>query len=243
MIPDSCSPLDNPMDLKTFRKKWSAEQKALRGLLAAGNDLSAARELFLTQHRVLHSAAVSGSDAWSYADQIFSDLPKGGFREIPRGEQHSLIWILWHISRIEDIAMRILVAGGDQEYLSGGWVDKLASPFHHTGNLAPAGDMNSLTEAVDPALLLEYRNAVGKNTRELVLKLEWEDLRRKVVPERLNRLAQEGAVLPEAEDLLAYWGKRVIYELLLMPSTRHLMVHLNEAWSIRNKLSQAKGSQ
>jgi len=49
-------------------------------------------------------------------------------------------------------------------------------------------------------------------------------------------LVDEGAVLPGAEGLLDYWGKRKIFEMLLMPPTRHLMTHLNEARSIKKKL-------
>jgi hypothetical protein len=40
-------------------------------------------------------------------------------------------------------------------------------------------------------------------------------------------------VLPEDRELLAYWGKRKLDDLSLIPPTRHLIVHLNEAWSIK----------
>ena len=224
------------MEIKAFRKQWNQNQKELRQMLAAGVDLPAAKELFYKQHQPLHSTTGSGTGAWSYADEVFSDLEEKEFREILPGEEHSLLWILWHITRIEDITMRILVEDGEQEYLSGGWFEKLASPVHHTGNDAPQADILSISRGVDPQALLDYRNAVGKNTRKLVKVLGWEDLRDKVAPERLDRLVAEGAVLPEAEGVLAYWGKRIIYELLLMPPTRHLLVHLNQAWEIKSKL-------
>jgi len=224
------------MDLRNFRKEWNADQKRLRGLFKEGSDLQAAKELFFKQHQVLHSAIVYGQDVWSYAEEIFSDVPMEGFRQVPGGEEHSLLWILWHISRIEDITMRVLVEGVDQEYLSGGWVVKLASKIHHTGNVAPPGDMLYLTQTLNHGLLLGYRNAVGKNTRKMVNTLEWDKLNEKVQPDRLKRLIMENAVLPEAEGLIKYWGRRVNYELLLMPPTRHLLVHLNEARSIKEKL-------
>jgi hypothetical protein len=224
------------MDLKSFRKQWSTDQKRLRTLFKEGADLQAAQELFKNQHQPLHSAAVSGSGAWSYADEIFLNLPDNSYRVIPPGEEHSLIWILWHISRIEDMTMQVLVAGSDQEYLKGGWADKLGSPYHHTGNNSPPQDMVDLTQVVNLKTLLEYRNKVGQNTRALVNTLKADQLRTKVLPERLDRLVKEGGVHAEAEGLLAYWGKRLIYELLLMPPTRHLIVHLNEAWEIKEKL-------
>ena len=224
------------VDLVSFRKNWSTNHKQLRALLTERKDFQTTRELFFKQHQVLHSAEATGSNKWSFSEEIFSDLPLTDFQELPKGEEHTLLWILWHISRIEDITMRVLIADAEQEYMQGGWIKKLSSPIHHTGNNAPLEDMQILVNSIDPVLLLDYRNAVGRNTRNLVEKLDWDQLKMKVDPARLERLVREEAVLPEAEVLLAYWSKRKIFELLLMPPTRHNLVHLNEAWTIKNKL-------
>ena len=81
---------------------------------------------------------------------------------------------------------------------------------------------------------------VGRQTRHIVRGLELEGLDLKVQPDRLDRLANEGVVLPDAERLLDYWGKRKIFEMLLMPPTRHLMTHLNEAYSLRRLLNSRR---
>ena len=47
----------------------------------------------------------------------------------------------------------------------------------------------------------------------------------------------EGAVVEEARDLIDYWGKRTIAGLLLMPATRHNLVHLNEALRLKRRRS------
>ncbi len=172
---------------------------------------------------------MSGLDGWSYADEIFTGLSEDQYRTIPDNEDHSLIWILWHISRIEDVTISILVAGGSQLYTRDKWKDDLGSPVHHAGNLIKAGDLQNLTACVDLQKLFDYRDAVGKQNRSIVSNLEIDQLNHKVLPERLAQLVENGAVLPEAKGLLSYWGKRKIFELLLMPPTRHLMTHLNEA--------------
>ncbi len=79
---------------------------------------------------------------------------------------------------------------------------------------------------------MNIETAVGRQTRHIVRGMELEELGQKVQPDRLDRLVNEGAVLPDAEGLLDYWGKRKIFEMLLMPPTRHLMTHLNEAYSL-----------
>ncbi len=83
--------------------------------------------------------------------------------------------------------------------------------------------------------LREYRAAVGKRTREAVQALQPGDLRRKAQPERLQRLLDEGAVVPESRYLIDYWGGLTLAGLLLMPPTRHCFVHLNEALNIKKR--------
>ncbi len=39
----------------------------------------------------------------------------------------------------------------------------------------------------------------------------------------------------QQRDLIDYWGNRTFAGLLLMPPTRHNMVHLNEAYRIKNR--------
>lgn len=225
-------------DLKPFRRDWGTDQKRLRELFKIGSETEA-RSLFITQHGVFHSQDVSGTNAWSYAGEIFEGLDPDRYRTIPKGEEHSLIWILWHISRIEDITMNILVAGEDQIYLRDGWKERLESPVDHTGNNAPLADSEEITRILDPEILIQYRTAVGRGTRAVVNETPSPSWGKKVQPERLERLVAEGAVLPAAEELLAYWGKRRIFELFLMPPTRHLMTHMNEAYSLVQSLARS----
>jgi len=225
-------------DLITLRRNWSSDQKRLREMLKGGTSLDQSRELFYSQHAVLHSQKMSGMGGWSYADEVFTGLEEGQFRIIPEKKDHSLIWILWHISRIEDVTMNVLVAGGSQVYLQDQWKKKLTSPIDHVGNLINTNDLIDLTRNVNLQALFDYRDAVGRQTRFIVSDLDLEELGQKVQNDRLVRLVNEGAVLPDAEDLLDYWRKRKIFEMLLMPPTRHLMTHLNEAIDLRRILEK-----
>ena len=118
-------------------------------MLKGGTSLDQSQELFFSEHAVLHSRKMSGITGWSYADEIFTMLEEDQFRIIPEKKDHSLIWILWHISRIEDVTMNVLVAGGSQLYLQDQWKKKLASPIDHVGNLINPGDLLNLTLNVD----------------------------------------------------------------------------------------------
>jgi hypothetical protein len=41
-------------------------------------------------------------------------------------------------------------------------------------------------------------------------------------------------------ETVDYWSKKTIAGLLLMPPTRHCILHLNEAMRIKEKLRKAK---
>jgi len=223
-------------DLKTFRQNWNNDQKRLRELFSAGEELQEAKDLFYSQHAVLHTQEMSGSGSWSYADRIFQGISEVQFRLMPDQEEHSLIWILWHISRIEDLTMNILIINDQQVYCQDEWKAKLNAPIHHTGNVISKADLRALNRQVDPELLVRYWNAVGRQTRKIVRNLSWEQLNKKPTRECLDRIMSERALLQEAKEINEYWSRRKIFQLLLMPPTRHLMTHLNEAYNMRRAL-------
>jgi len=103
-----------------------------------------------------------------------------------------------------------------------------------TGNNMTPGEIAYLSGNIDLDALQGYRSAVGRRTWAIVSKLTSEDLRRPVDPTRLQMIVDQGAV-PAGSGLLAYWGKRTVSGLLLMPPTRHNLIHLNEAERLKKK--------
>jgi hypothetical protein len=83
--------------------------------------------------------------------------------------------------------------------------------------------------------LRKYRYAVGRATREIIPTLTWEDFRRKPEPAQLQRILDEGAVIPVGMGTIDYWGRRDVAGLLLMPPTRHAIIHWNEARQLINR--------
>jgi hypothetical protein len=214
--------------MNTNRSSWNRRQKELRVLLDSG-DHRAAVDLFLQQHAAVHSAAMSGSEGWSFADEVWDGHTEESARRIPEQGEHSLAWIIWHIARIEDVTMNVLAAGDEQLLHRDNWLERLGIMLRHTGNAMEREAVARLSAQIDLEALRAYRLAVGRGTREIVSRLQPTALRQKVEPGRLQRLSDEGAVTEEAAGLLEYWGGRTIAGLLLMPATRHNFVHLNEA--------------
>lgn len=217
------------------RKLWNSGQQTLRRALTAKNYPKAV-EQFMIQHAMVHNKKISRLGVWSFEDELWDGLTEENFRVIhPKGE-HSIAWIIFHIARIEDITMNMLVAGTPQVYIRDKWAKKLKSTISHSANKMDDDSVRQLSSSLDMAALREYRLSVGKRTREIVKKLKPNEFTEKVKPVRLEKLIKEGAMIEEAMEIIDYWSKRTTAGLLLMPPTRHNFLHLNEAMKVKQKL-------
>jgi hypothetical protein len=221
--------------LDSRHKAWNQGQQELRQALSRKEEHARAVELFLKQHAVVHAAALAPSGQWSFEDEVWQDLSQAAARCIPPAGEHSIAWLFWHLARIEDVTMNVLVAGRPQLLLQGSWLERLKVAEWHTGNAMKSQAVADLSAALDLEALRAYRLAVGRQTRQIVMQLPPEALKQRVDPSRLQRLVDEGAVVEAARGLLDYWGGLTTAGLLLMPPTRHNFVHLNEAMKVKKK--------
>jgi hypothetical protein len=219
--------------MESNRKFWNEQQQRLRQALE--NCQPEAIPLFLAHHAMLHAPEVSQLDVYSFDDELWQGLDEATARRIPHNEEHSIVWCIGHLARIEDVTMSLLLAGSDQLFERDGWAARLKADFRDTGNAMSSAEIAALSEAVDIEILRAYRMAVGHRTREIVSQLQPGDFKRKVEPARLQRVLDEGAVCDASRGLLDYWGGLTFAGLLLMPPTRHNLVHLNEAIRLKHK--------
>ena len=221
--------------LEANRKLCQKQQTELRRKLLSADQFQDAYQLFFKQHAMLHSAQMAHSQQFSLEDEVFEDLSEDFARGIPHTSENSIIWNIWHIARIEDVAMNMLVAGSPQVFTQGDWQIKMGIETRDTGNIMPADQILQLSQKINMAALRAYRVDVGRRTQEIVSQLPPERLKDKVDPARLVEVQREGAVTAAASDLIEYWSKRNIAGLLLMPATRHNLVHLNESLRLKEK--------
>jgi hypothetical protein len=219
------------------RKVWNEQQKALRQSLTSLENPSVAIEIFLRQHAMLHAAGMSGMALYSFEDETLAGLTDQQMRTIPRNLEHSIAWVVWHSTRIEDATLNLLVAGRPQVLLEQAWFERLGISERDTSNAMEPAAVAALSAAIHLPALRDYRRSVGCRTRLIVKQLGAQELIQKVDPARLENMRSQAAVRPEAGDLLEYWSGLTITGLLLMPPTRHAFVHWNEALRIKQKMS------
>nr|WP_259545635.1 hypothetical protein [Heyndrickxia oleronia] len=109
------------------RKEWNANHKKLTEIILKSEEHSQAIQLFLSQHALLHSSSVGNSGNPTLEDEVLIDLEEKLYREYPvanRDTKNSIVWHLWHITRIEDMTMNILIANDEQVSVIGNWTEK-----------------------------------------------------------------------------------------------------------------------
>jgi hypothetical protein len=226
--------------VEIHRKVCLRQQTELRRLMTSPGKFDEAIRLFMVQHAMLHSERVAQTGSWSFEDEVLNDISESQMRKIPSGCDHSIAWLIWHLARCEDITMNILVAGRPQVLVQGDWNHQLKISVVDTGNAMDKAELTDFSNCVSIEMLRSYRSAVGGRTREIVAQLQPNDLKRKVDSIRIQAVINQGAVLEEARGIVNYWSKRDVAGLLLMPATRHNLVHLTEAFKLRRMIERMK---
>ncbi|MCP1308840.1 DinB family protein [Paenibacillus tyrfis] len=93
---------------------------------------------------------------------MLENLEEKALRKFPVNTpdtKNSITWHLWHIARIEDMTMNILVANDQQVLYSDDWLQKMNIRFPHSGNGMADDDIAELSSRIDMGALLEYRIA------------------------------------------------------------------------------------
>lgn len=221
-------------------RDWNPKQKQLKNIILNEDKFNETIELIQDLHSMVHSHDVYCRNIPTLEDELWEGLDKKAFVTMPTKEDVTIAWNIWHITRIEDLTVNILIADEIQEFKRQNWPARLNIEVSDTGNAMSDDEIISLSEKINMEELREYRKAVGKRTRGVILKLKPDDFKKKVQKNRLNHILDEGGVL-DVEDskwLLDFWGKKNIAGLILMPITRHQVVHLNDSLKLKKKCSR-----
>lgn len=222
------------MDLKI----WNSNLKCLREIFTRKDKIEESKSLFLMLHSMVHSSDMSGINEKTFEDELWEGLDENKFKTSTNEKGRTIAYGIWHSTRIEDITMNILVDGGIQVLNSGNWKEKINSKISDTGNALNEEEILEFSKSINMQELKNYRIAVGRKTQEIVKKLTYEDMKKKFDKVQLKRIIDEGAVLDvEASNwLIDFWGKKNVAGILLMPGTRHHIVHLNESFRAKKKV-------
>jgi hypothetical protein len=216
-------------------KNWNDKQKNLKLWLPNPKTFNKGRNLLLEMHSLLHDKKVYKTITGTFYDNLWANLIEETCRVISNKET-SILWNIWHITRIEDIISNIVI-GNKETIFNKEIQSKMNIKITDTGNAMSHSDMELFNKEINIKSLKEYRIKVGISTKKIIESLEYNDVKIKVKPEQLEKIRQNGGVVndPKSIWLLDFWGKKNILGLIMMPITRHQIVHLNDCFKIKEK--------
>lgn len=228
--------------MESKRVIWNEQQNHLRELLSKKDSFDEAMNICTYQHAMVHTSEMSGINADTFEDELCQDLDEATFQTAVGVKGRTIAYGIWHSSRIEDITMNILVADRDQVIDSDNWIKRINSNIYDTGNAMSADDILDFSKTINMEELRKYRIAVGRRSREIMREFAPTDLKRKFDSSKLQKIFEIGAVSKDvaASWLVDFWGKKNVAGILLMPLTRHHIVHINESMNAKNKANSKR---
>ena len=218
---------------------WNPLQARLRELISKKEHFVEMQNLLLQMHSLVHSKQVYGGNSQTFMDEIWEGLSDQAFRTMPTIKDDTVAWNIWHITRIEDLTANYLISGQEQ-ILDREWHEKLHTKVTDTGNAMTDEEILAFSNEIGMDALYEYRNAVGRRTKEIIEALKQEDMKRKVSQEGLRAIARVGGVSehPDAIWLLDFWGRKTVAGIIQMPITRHQIVHLDDSARLKKRIKK-----
>ncbi|MFC0414884.1 hypothetical protein ACFFHH_05370 [Cytobacillus solani] len=110
--------------------------------------------------------------------------------------------------------MNKLVANDQQILFTDSWQEKMNNEFSHSDNDMTFEDIAKLSATINFDSFLAYREAVGRQTRNIISKMVVGQFKMKVDHSGIKRLFDENAVLLESQWLAEYLSKKTIAGLI-----------------------------
>ena len=213
------------------KREWADKLQQLRLIIRKDNYLDEAKDRILNLHSMVHASEMSGINQITFENQLWDSLDEETARKAINKKGRTILYGIWHSTRIEDITMNLLVTGTVQIFEKYDWFSKINSPIRHTGNSLNEKEIMQMSSMIDIEALKAYRIAVGQNSENIIRNLESGEMKRKIYKENLQRILNEKAVdnVESANWLIDFWGKKDVASIILMPCLRHQIVHINES--------------
>jgi hypothetical protein len=184
------------------------------------------RDFVLQQHAAQHLII---------DDEILRQVPRERWTARPSGSSNSIAWLLWNVSRCEDLAVNVFVARREQALTAAGWSKHGALADSRIGTGFGDDEAAAFASAVDLDDLLAYRADVRARTAEAVRALDPATLHQR--PDVDAILGELDPLFPEAgawvRDMWRPWPASLF---LSFTALGHTFMHIGEMLATKNAL-------
>jgi hypothetical protein len=141
---------------------------------------------------------------------------------------------MFHISRAEDIFVNTILGARTQLFDDESWAKRLAIARRDFGIGMTSAEVTELTRQIELGALREYRDAVGRRTRDVVGSFKSQDWEGTVGADAVQRAASEGAFGVRTEQIVKAFPGRPRSAMLSGIALFHSAGHLGEAATVRS---------
>jgi hypothetical protein len=198
-------------------------------------------ELFLRNHAIVHRLEVGEPEGqFSLESNCLHGLTDEQLRLRPGG-WNSIAWILWHLARMEDVAVNVMVGEDRQVFDRDDWANQLRVSRRDVGTGMSDSDVEELSRTIDLPSLRAYRLAVGRDTRDVARELpqaEWDKVADRSMVERA---LSQGAFSPEAKWMGEVWEGKSKAWFLSWVAVGHSHMHLGQVRWIKEMILAQRG--
>ncbi|MCR4679428.1 MAG: phage head-tail adapter protein [Lachnospiraceae bacterium] len=221
-----------------MNKDWSEKNKEIQMLLSKEATFGEAIKKLIEFREEL----------FQQITRIVEGYPKTAFYQMPfagaKGyHSKTLAYSIWHIFRIEDIVAHEMIAEDEQILFREKFLKKTGSPIITTGNELEGEEITEFSKKLKVQELYLYAKAVKDSTNQLLLQLQYKDLKRKFSEDTKQKLIESKCV-SENENafwLIDYWCGKNVKGLIQMPFSRHWIMHIEAMLRIKNQLCKIAG--
>lgn len=216
-----------------MNQEWSELNKSMQSLIKKEVTYKDGIEVLLQ----LRQRLMNEIESWK------EELTREEFNALPfvnANGYHSktIAYSIWHIFRIEDIVAHSLINKEEQIFFAGNYQQKIHSPIRTTGNELVKEQIAEFSKQLDIDALYQYIDEVKNSTNNMLLNLQYSDLKRKMADSDRENI-KSLKVVSEDENafwLIDYWCGKDVRGLIQMPFSRHWIMHVEAALRIKNKI-------
>jgi hypothetical protein len=166
--------------------------------------------------------------------QVLGRVPRERRDERPDGSS-SIAWLLWHLTRHQDVAVHAVARGGEDVLHAGGWAARVGASGFAPGTGLSEGDDRAAAAALDLDALDAYVDAVWDATAGWLASADLAaDLDR--VPDAAGALGRLSVSDTDYDWLYRMWDGKPVSFHVQWEAVGHGFNHLGEMVHLRNAM-------
>ena len=216
-----------------MNQEWSELNKTMQAQIKKKDTYKAGMDTLLSLRSRLMQTLVSFKEELCRED--FHAIP---FINADGYHSKTIAYSLWHIFRIEDIVVHTVIKEDEQVFFAGNYQERINSPIITTGNELMKQQIADFSRQLNLEELYAYIFEVRESTEEMLKRLPYDELKRRIQEERKEYLKYLN-VLNDSEKaiwLIDYWCSKDIRGLIQMPFSRHWIMHTEACLRIKNRI-------